>query len=102
MLGSQRVTPGLPSVVSVAGLAARQRNCRPCPRNRVVPSTFSFLGLAGTHHAERSRAWWNETEGYDKQMQGWGGENIDQSLRIWLCGGEIVPPRTLEKTSRPL
>jgi hypothetical protein len=23
-------------------------------------------------------------------MKGWGGENIDQSLRTWLCGGEIV------------
>jgi hypothetical protein len=37
-----------------------------------------------------SRRWWKETEGYDKQMAGWGGENIDQSLRVWLCGGEIV------------
>jgi polypeptide N-acetylgalactosaminyltransferase len=23
-------------------------------------------------------------------MKGWGGENLDQSLRIWTCGGEIV------------
>jgi len=36
-----------------------------------------------------SRRWWNETGGYDEGMQGWGGENIDQSLRTWLCGGEI-------------
>jgi len=37
-----------------------------------------------------SRRWWNETGGYDPGMKGWGGENIDQSLRTWLCGGEIV------------
>ena len=37
-----------------------------------------------------SRRWWTETGGYDDKMQGWGGENLDQSLRIWLCGGEIV------------
>jgi len=37
-----------------------------------------------------SRRWWFETGGYDEQMLGWGGENLDQSLRVWLCGGEIV------------
>jgi len=37
-----------------------------------------------------SRRWWRETGGYDEHMMGWGGENLDQSLRIWLCGGEIV------------
>jgi hypothetical protein len=37
-----------------------------------------------------SRRWWTETGGYDASMIGWGGENIDQSLRAWLCGGEIV------------
>jgi GT2 family glycosyltransferase len=36
-----------------------------------------------------SRRWWQETGGYDTAMLGWGGENLDQSLRIWLCGGEI-------------
>jgi len=37
-----------------------------------------------------SRRWWNETGGYDGGMSGWGGENVDQSLRSWLCGGEII------------
>lgn len=37
-----------------------------------------------------SRQWFLEIGGYDIQMKGWGGENIDQSLRIWRCGGEIV------------
>lgn len=36
-----------------------------------------------------SRQWWLETGGYDEHMVAWGGENIDQSLRTWLCGGRI-------------
>lgn len=42
-------------------------------------------GLAGL-----SKRWWNESGGFDDQMMGWGGENIDQGVRVWLCGGEIV------------
>ena len=37
-----------------------------------------------------SRRWFFEIGGYDSSMKGWGGENLDQSLRIWTCGGEIV------------
>merc|ERR1719401_549731 len=40
-----------------------------------------------------SKRWWHETGGYDNQMLGWGGENLDQSLRMWLCGGEIMSAR---------
>eukprot|EP00928_Gymnodinium_smaydae_P033391 TRINITY_DN23929_c0_g2_i1.p1 TRINITY_DN23929_c0_g2~~TRINITY_DN23929_c0_g2_i1.p1 ORF type:complete len:596 (-),score=92.59 TRINITY_DN23929_c0_g2_i1:128-1915(-) len=42
------------------------------------------------------REWFNMTGGFDEEMHGWGGENLDQSLRAWLCGGEI----TRAKSSR--
>lgn len=36
-----------------------------------------------------SQKWWKESGGYERGMHGWGGENSDQSLRAWLCGGDI-------------
>jgi polypeptide N-acetylgalactosaminyltransferase len=36
------------------------------------------------------REWFFTIGGHDQEMQAWGGENIDLSLRIWRCGGEIV------------
>lgn len=57
---------------------------------------FTWLGMPGRDVPlmsggllALSRRWWQETEGYDPHMVAWGGENIDQSLRAWLCGGRI-------------
>ena len=40
------------------------------------------------------RDWFFELGGHDATMQGWGGENLDLSLRIWRCGGDIVSAPT--------
>ena len=45
-------------------------------------------GLLAIH-----RLWWFESGQYDTGMILYGAENIEQSIRIWLCGGEIKVAR---------
>ncbi|CAE7030114.1 GALNT14 [Symbiodinium natans] len=40
-----------------------------------------------------AKRWWHESGEYDYGMNMWGAENIEQSIRIWLCGGEIFVAR---------
>eukprot|EP00927_Polykrikos_kofoidii_P077379 TRINITY_DN7431_c1_g2_i1.p1 TRINITY_DN7431_c1_g2~~TRINITY_DN7431_c1_g2_i1.p1 ORF type:complete len:647 (-),score=70.94 TRINITY_DN7431_c1_g2_i1:272-2113(-) len=40
-----------------------------------------------------SRKWWFESGEYDTGMLGWGMEQLEQAVRVWLCGGEIVVDR---------
>jgi len=36
------------------------------------------------------RDYFFEIGSYDRGMKEWGAENIEQSMRIWMCGGEII------------
>lgn len=36
------------------------------------------------------KEYFNEVGKYDEEMIIWGGENIEMSLRIWMCGGRIL------------
>jgi glycosyltransferase involved in cell wall biosynthesis len=49
-----------------------------------------YMGMLSGGLAGLSKRWWEESGGFDSQMLGWGGENIDQGIRMWVCGGEIV------------
>lgn len=49
-----------------------------------------YMGMLSGGLAGLSKRWWDESGGYDSEMLGWGGENIDQGIRMWVCGGEIV------------
>ncbi|XP_055870503.1 polypeptide N-acetylgalactosaminyltransferase 1-like isoform X1 [Biomphalaria glabrata] len=36
-----------------------------------------------------SRSWFSKLGLYDPQLVGWGGENIEMSLKTWMCGGSL-------------
>ncbi|EZG57172.1 putative polypeptide N-acetylgalactosaminyltransferase [Gregarina niphandrodes] len=49
-----------------------------------------------------TKKWWLESGKYDAGMLEWGGENIEQSLRTWLCGGGIkLAPGSIPNVAMP-
>lgn len=39
------------------------------------------------------RDWWEKLKLYDTGMVGWGGDHVEASFKVWMCGGhvEVVP-----------
>lgn len=64
-------------------LPEREKNRRKSPTEFIRSPTMPG-GLLATN-----REYFFEVGAYDEEMDIWGGENLEMSFRVWMCGGSI-------------
>jgi len=52
-------------------------------------SKGSYSPAVAGHCFAFTKEWFDESDGFDTAMGVWGGENIEFSLKTWLCGGSV-------------
>lgn len=80
----------------------KERHKKECKKNTEICPTHSPT-MAGGILALSREYFWN-VGGYDEKMFGWGGENLEMSFRVWMCGGtlEMIPCSRVGHIFRPI
>lgn len=65
-----------------------ERRKKECPNNRDAICPARSPTMAGGIFAVE-RTFFFDIGAYDEGMYGWGGENLEISFRVWMCGGSL-------------